>query len=672
MKKLKLLILLSTLLGFYQLKSQTTPANFYGQNAWMPDSNRYVNLGGKLYSGYNLNLIKQSNVSLLRYGGAAANDSMPRNYQYLKIVDSTRAKGMEPILQVPFKPGTYDSTNAAAIVKYINITKGKRVKYWIIGNEPDFKYGYQTAVEIASYIKKFSAAMKHVDTSIKIVGPSLSRFSIDNGEALGKVCDTLTSATLNNNIMGNIPSGHGAATGLPYIDYFSYHMYNKDSTGASTATRSFYVNRLTDPGNNPPTTGKDTTRMGWLKRRLDATNSALGRTSRPVKPVITEANICTQGRSKPAWDNYWGQLGCSSFFAGQHWCEMMSWAINKKIEWINFWSAMEGDDQGYLTNAPTGAKKSTYYHMQQMAKWFKGTHRIGKTDTATIKAFASVTSSYTAVMILNQDAPNTPAYRLYNLTLDSTSFGSNTHIKINGGVNAQLTDTSYASSTNLLIFDCNGSLAYKYRYKLADSNSTAFKQYSFSSPATIMTVGLGPDQTVLAGCCHTYTVSITPSGSYLKQWYADGTSVGSNSTTYQRCNTDGQSKTIKCVVTDFIGCYGYDEALFIASSASSCESPRLAATSIHELEALHNSSLISLAPNPGSDKITANYIINENAKTAKIELYNFAGQIVSAFNLNIEDKNYTLDCSSLASGMYFTTLVVDGKQVSTQKLIITK
>lgn len=451
-------------------KSQTTPNFFYGENAWLPDSNRHVNTGGYLHK--NWNLVAQSNVKFIRYGGALANDSMPTRFQYLKMVDSIRKKGMEPILQVAFRPGLYDSSSAVQILTYINKTKGRKVKYWIIGNEPDYKYNYKTAVQISSYIIRISSAMKHADTSIRIIGPSLSRLSVDVNDTLYKVIDTLTSATLNNSIMGNIGSNHGAATGFPLIDYFSYHVYDYDDT--SPQSRSWLISRIT-------TAGKDTARMGWLKRRLNSVNVALNRASRPVKPVITEANICTQGNGNPpAMDAYSGGLGCSGFFAGQHWCELMSYGINKGIEWINFWSTMEKNGQGYTTNSLSPTKKSTYYHMEQMGKWFVGTHKLAKIDSSgvaksTIKAFASVTGAYVAVMVINQDSPGAPAYRLYNLSLDSTSNGTNLHIKINAPVQVNIDDTTYASSTNLIIFDCSGHLVSKYRYKLSDSLSPGFK-----------------------------------------------------------------------------------------------------------------------------------------------------------------------------------------------------
>jgi hypothetical protein len=54
---------------------------------------------------------------------------MPTNYQYIKMIDSIRAKGMEPIVQVPFHNWRYSAAQAAAIVQYVNVTRNRNVKY---------------------------------------------------------------------------------------------------------------------------------------------------------------------------------------------------------------------------------------------------------------------------------------------------------------------------------------------------------------------------------------------------------------------------------------------------------------------------------------------------------------------------------------------------------------
>src|SRR5438105_45747 len=100
------------------LKAQPIPSNFFGINGWMPDTVGTWFANGKFYN--NLNQVKASNVKLVRYGGIGADSLNPKRSQYVRFIDSVRAKGMEPILQVSFWKGTYDSSQARALVKYIN------------------------------------------------------------------------------------------------------------------------------------------------------------------------------------------------------------------------------------------------------------------------------------------------------------------------------------------------------------------------------------------------------------------------------------------------------------------------------------------------------------------------------------------------------------------------
>jgi len=91
-----------------------------------------------------------------------------------------RAIGAEPVLVICFnsmytaataggtKP-TYDQLleTAVAWVKYANITKGYKIKYWEIGNET-YLVDATTAFQYATDLIAFSAAMKAVDPTIKI------------------------------------------------------------------------------------------------------------------------------------------------------------------------------------------------------------------------------------------------------------------------------------------------------------------------------------------------------------------------------------------------------------------------------------------------------------------------------------------------------------------------
>jgi hypothetical protein len=163
--------------------TQTISKSFFGQNAWMPDTIGDVNncqeppcvLYGKLHTMWAD--IKASGSGVIRFGGISPDRNMPTNFQYIKMIDNVRNNGMEPIIQVPFHMNRYSAAQAAEIVRFLNITHGKGVKYFIIGNEPDLEYKYTTAAQIAVYFKAFATAMKAVDPSIMTVGPECAWYN---------------------------------------------------------------------------------------------------------------------------------------------------------------------------------------------------------------------------------------------------------------------------------------------------------------------------------------------------------------------------------------------------------------------------------------------------------------------------------------------------------------
>ena len=74
-------------------------------------------------------------------------------------------------------------------------------------------------------------------------------------------------------------------------------------------------------------------------------------------------------------------------------------------------------------------------------------------------------------MILNQD-PVTDPDKTYTIRLDSTQPGTTNWVKMNidNSLTAAYTDVIKASSTTLLIFDCDGNIVKKYRYEQSDPN----------------------------------------------------------------------------------------------------------------------------------------------------------------------------------------------------------
>ncbi|MFN6036863.1 MAG: hypothetical protein ACK452_00215, partial [Bacteroidota bacterium] len=363
-------------------------------------------LNGKLHKKWNE--ISQSATKTIRFGGISPDKNKPTNYQYIKMIDSIKAKGIEPIIQVPFHNWRYSASEAAAIVQYINITKNRNVKYWIIGNEPDLGYGYTTASQIASYIKPFATAMKAIDPSIKIIGPECAWYnqSIINGITTPNGPDDLTGKDINGNY---------------YIDYISFHIYPFNGS----QTRSQVITKLTS-------TGSFQDNLIALNQRINNCNVTHGRTGNNlIKPAVTEANVSWQNSTS---DNLWGN-GANSFIGGQFMAELISICMKQNVYFLNMWSVIEGNsitnNIGYL-DPGTGNKKPSYYHFQMLAENFNGNYINGITNNTMIKTFGCSNNNKIKVMILNQDQSN--GYN-FTLSLNNNPINSNNTLKININAN---------------------------------------------------------------------------------------------------------------------------------------------------------------------------------------------------------------------------------------------
>ncbi|MBA3971004.1 MAG: T9SS type A sorting domain-containing protein [Bacteroidetes bacterium] len=389
----------------------------------------------------NWNNIKLSNASIIRFGGIAPDRNMPTNFQYIRMIDSIRANGMEPVIQVPFDANRYTAAQAANIVNYLNVVKGKNIKYWIIANEPNLGYGYTTPGQIANYFKPFASAMKAVDPNILIVGPEIAWFD-------QSIIDGLTNPGGPHDITGK------DAAGRYYLDVISFHTYPFNGS----QTRSQVVSNLTS------TNGLQDD-LGHLNSRVAAANAFHNRTgTSKIKTAITEANINYQNNPS---DNVSG-LGANSFIGGQFVAEMMAVCLKQSVDFINIWSVIEGNTTessiGYI-DPVTNNKKPTFYHFKMMADNFKGNFANGTSNKTNVKAFGSKNSSEITVMVMNQEL--TGSYN-YTVRLNTTAIAGSTALKINldAGVAMEYNDVIPSQSTMLLTFNASGTLLKKTEYSL--------------------------------------------------------------------------------------------------------------------------------------------------------------------------------------------------------------
>jgi hypothetical protein len=440
----------------YTAGAQKIPYYFFSQNAWMPDTLGVTNnckgdavgipchLTGKIHKNNTWELVRQSGAKLIRFGGETPDENKPTVYQYLQMIDSARAKGMEPILQVPYNNNYYTADTAAALVRFINVTMKRNVKYWSIGNEPDLApplgYGYLTASPIADYLKQFSARMKQVDSTIITLGPELKYYNNNHN-----LIDELTTPGGYYDITGKVP-GHT----YYYIDIITFHYY----PFGGKQTRQEVISNLRDGQYFSHVLDK-------LKGRIDSCNMYHGRAHSPLKMAITEANINYRNSGDP-------DLNAHSFIGGQFWAEMMGVGMEKGVEFISFWSIIE-KSLGYI-DEETWKLRPTYHHYKLMADNFKGNYCTSDVmgTVKDLKVIACADSDHIAVMLLNQKSKGSK-YK-YTIQLgNGKMMGKGVQIRINNtGIlysNILYTDSIEDESTTMLVFTPGGQLLKKYEYK---------------------------------------------------------------------------------------------------------------------------------------------------------------------------------------------------------------
>jgi hypothetical protein len=311
----------------------------------------------------------------------------------------------------------------------------------VIGNEPDLDYSYTSASQVAAYFKPFASAMKAVDPSIKIIGPECAWYNsgIINGLTTPGGPDDITGTD---------------AAGRYYVDIISFHYYgfNGTQSRADVISKLHSANNLND-------------NLATLNARIATCNTSHNRTgANALKTAVTEANVGYRNASN---DNLNG-VGVNSFVGAQFIAEMLSVGLKNGVSFMNVWSVVEGNNTelniGYI-DPTTGNKKPAYYHFQMMAANFKGNFAAATTNQANVKAFASQTSQYTTVMILNQDLSNN-----YNFTvrLNNSTVGGNNALKINVNANigVEYSGVMQGQSTMLLVFNASGALVKKIEYTL--------------------------------------------------------------------------------------------------------------------------------------------------------------------------------------------------------------
>ena len=96
------------------------------------------------------------------------------------------------------------------------------------------------------------------------------------------------------------------------------------------------------------------------------------------------------------------------------------------------------------------------------------------------------------------------------------------------------------------------------------------------------------------------------------------------------------------------------------------------ATSNDIFDDIPRAVLYQNAPNPFTDRTEIKFALPDNVVNASIFIFNMQGSLLKQIPVNNRQPGITINGSELSAGMYLYSLIVDGKEVDTKRMILTK
>lgn len=83
-------------------------------------------------------------------------------------------------------------------------------------------------------------------------------------------------------------------------------------------------------------------------------------------------------------------------------------------------------------------------------------------------------------------------------------------------------------------------------------------------------------------------------------------------------------------------------------------------------------SLSQNSPNPFSETTTITYTVPSNIKKAQLAVFDLTGKMLLQFNLTQGKNQLTINGSTLPAGMYLYSLLANGQEVLSKRMVLTK
>jgi hypothetical protein len=411
------------------LNAQDISPFLFGQNHWIAEGDEGNRVG---YLHLLWPKVRESGIQTVRIGGNGYNHNLPERKRLSAMIDSIRHIGAEPLLQVPEK---FSAIQAMELVEYFTQPGEKRVQYWCIGNEPLLNKEF-TIDQVHSYILRIATAMKKVDPTIKI-------FVFDECELREQAYRDLCGGRLD--ITGLKENGGWL------IDGFSFHKYPNG--------RDFNRDNVVFSG---PETIRNQARA--LVRMMEEADKKHGRKGyAKLMWALTEVNVTYANPDREI-----SGFGNPSFLGGQFMAEIFGIAMQYGCFTVNPWCISETDavntDFGYIGMPREFYPRSSYFHIQMMARNMKGRFMNTSSNQKYVKTIGSKSEDAISIMVMNQSQTDNFDFDII-LNKNKKSIQSLT-VNADASLDKNLSGTIENQTTMLFLFDAKGELTKQVIYGL--------------------------------------------------------------------------------------------------------------------------------------------------------------------------------------------------------------
>ena len=499
------------------LKAQQISPYLIGNNAWY-DGPILANLWDDM---------ALAKFQSIRIGGNAAEGYGTNYARYISLINGIRLAKAEPIVQVPH---TFTAQQAIDLITNINITNGMKIKLWNISNEPDLgSNNFGNAAAVSTYIKRISSALKSVDPTIIVMGPETSWYQ--------------NAAYMTPLIGGTADITGKDAAGNYYIDVATFHKYMFTDIVGLEADVNNLLAKLTIVNANRPT-GK---KLSW---------------------GLTEFNTSYDNSLNTSADqNVW------SFHAGQLFAEIYGLGMRKGAFAMNAWSMLEGQTERAGTDLSLFDKdykgRSNYYHCLMLGQNLKKNYVSTTDNQSTVVVIPMADSTGVAVMILNEN--RTSGYD-YSLRLDNGAFTlpHALQIKVNAGINMEITGSITQHATQTLVFNTLGTMVKRYTYTSLDAEGRGEPLVEYFSKDPVPVVSLtkpANNLTVNQKTSVTLSADATDNGTIQKvEFTVNGALIGKATTapySFTWTPTVAGTYTVQARAFDELGGVGFSTSITV-------------------------------------------------------------------------------------------------------------